>query len=224
MSCVHLLIGLLIISPWFTISPSQFSDVSLTVYIPIQILATAGTTFDSQIQCWALRQLRTDLKRPYCSEATRLRSRLISVEYVTSLGFLRQYQRSDKYITAFAAIPSNRNRGYFLFRAQGHVFAGEQYESNWRLYEFPWLKNIPTNSWNFETLWNPLECENTLKTLRNGSNTLWKPPGGGVLGSIFAGYVPLATQNPYPIIVYSVANYRPHFSHFWANVIFAIPT
>ena len=47
---------------------------------------------------------------------------------------------------------------------------------------------------------------------------------GGLLGSIFAGYVPLASQNPYPIIVYSVANYRPHLSHFWANVIFAIPT
>ena len=46
---------------------------------------------------------------------------------------------------------------------------------------------------------------------------------GGVLGSIFAGYVPLATQNPYPIIVYSVANYRPHLSHFWANVIFPDP-
>ena len=30
---------------------------------------------------------------------------------------------------------------------------------------------------------------------------------GGVLGSIFAGYVPLASQNPYPIIVYSLANY-----------------
>ena len=42
---------------------------------------------------------------------------------------------------------------------------------------------------------------------------------GGVLGSSFAGYVPLASQNPYPIIVYSVANYRPHLSHFWANVI-----
>ena len=31
--------------------------------------------------------------------------------------------------------------------------------------------------------------------------------GGGaweVLGLIFAGYVPLATQSPYPIIVYSV--------------------
>ena len=44
------------------------------------------------------------------------------------------------------------------------------------------------------------------------------PPGGGVLGSIFAGYVPLAPPSPYPIIVYSVANYRPHVSHFWANI------
>ena len=43
--------------------------------------------------------------------------------------------------------------------------------------------------------------------------------GGGVLGSGFAGYVPLASSNPHPIIVYSVANYRPHLSHFWANVI-----
>jgi len=40
----------------------------------------------------------------------------------------------------------------------------------------------------------------------------------GVLGSIFAGYVPLASLKPYPIIVYSVANYRPHVSHFWANI------
>ena len=45
------------------------------------------------------------------------------------------------------------------------------------------------------------------------------PGGWGVLGSSFAGYVPLASQNPYPIIVYSVANYRPHLSHFWANLI-----
>ena len=36
--------------------------------------------------------------------------------------------------------------------------------------------------------------------------------GGGRL--IFAGYVQLASQSPYPIIVYSVANYRPHLSHF----------
>ena len=40
----------------------------------------------------------------------------------------------------------------------------------------------------------------------------------GVLGSIFAGYVPLASPDPYPIIVYSVANYRPHVSHFGANI------
>ena len=29
--------------------------------------------------------------------------------------------------------------------------------------------------------------------------------GKGVLGLIFAGYVPLASQNPFPIIVYYVA-------------------
>jgi len=42
--------------------------------------------------------------------------------------------------------------------------------------------------------------------------------GAGVLGSIFAEYVLLASPNPYPTIVYSVANYRPHVSHFWANI------
>ena len=40
-------------------------------------------------------------------------------------------------------------------------------------------------------------------------------PGGGVGGGgylgYFAGYVPLASQSPYPIIVYSVANYSPFF-------------
>ena len=48
-----------------------------------------------------------------------------------------------------------------------------------------------------------------------------KPPGG-LLRFIFAGYVPLASQNPYPIIVYFVANYRLHLSHFRKKVIFAI--
>ena len=33
------------------------------------------------------------------------------------------------YITAFASIPSNRNRGYFLFRAESHGFACEDVES-----------------------------------------------------------------------------------------------
>ena len=42
---------------------------------------------------------------------------------------------------------------------------------------------------------------------------------GGVLVSGFTGYVPLPSQNPHPITVYSVASYRPHSSHFWANAI-----
>ena len=44
---------------------------------------------------------------------------------------------------------------------------------------------------------------------------------GGVLGLIFAGYVPLASESPYPIKVYSGATYRPHLSHFWANMQFS---
>ena len=47
---------------------------------------------------------------------------------------------------------------------------------------------------------------------------------GELLGLIFAGYLPLASQNPYPFIVYSVAKYRPHLRHFWEPVIFAIPS
>ena len=47
---------------------------------------------------------------------------------------------------------------------------------------------------------------------------------GGVLGLMFARYVPLASQSPHPILVYFSANYRPHLSHILENVIFAIPT
>ena len=50
-----------------------------------------------------------------------------------------------------------------------------------------------------------------------------EPGGGGqVLGLIFRGYVSLASQSPYPIIVDSY--YRPHLSHLGKYVIFAIPT
>ena len=49
-------------------------------------------------------------------------------------------------------------------------------------------------------------------------------PGGRLLGLMFAGYVPLSSPSPYPIMVYFLANYRPHLSHFLENVIFAIPT
>ena len=49
----------------------------------------------------------------------------------------------------------------------------------------------------------------------------WGGAGGGVLGLIFAGYVPLASESPYPIKVYSGATYGPHLSHFWANMQFS---
>ena len=56
--------------------------------------------------------------------------------------------------------------------------------------------------------------------VRHGYNVTNHPGGvGKVLGSSFAGYVLLASQNLYPIIVYFVASYSPHLSHFWANVI-----
>ena len=48
--------------------------------------------------------------------------------------------------------------------------------------------------------------------------------GGGVLGYMFAGYVPLDSHSPYPIIVYFLGNHTPHLSHFLENVIFAILT
>ena len=50
--------------------------------------------------------------------------------------------------------------------------------------------------------------------------------GGGVElpGLIFAGYLPLASQSPYPIIVYSVAKHKPHLRHFWETVIFTLPS
>ena len=55
--------------------------------------------------------------------------------------------------------------------------------------------------------------------LRNLHREHCKRKAQGVQGSGFAGYLPLRSQNHYPIIVYYVANFRPHLSHFWANVI-----
>ena len=64
-----------------------------------------------------------------------------------------------------------------------------------------------------------------LSLLRNTSYGLTVDPGE-VRGLISAGYVPLASQSSYLIIVYSVTNYRLHLA--WSllgkYVIFAIPT
>ena len=42
--------------------------------------------------------------------------------------------------------------------------------------------------------------------------------GGGGCWVNFCWVCALASQSPCPIIVYSVANYTSHLSHFWANV------
>ena len=53
------------------------------------------------------------------------------------------------------------------------------------------------------------------RNLNKAKNRL---PPGGVRGLILVGYVPLASQSPYPIIVYFVANYMAQLSHFCANM------
>ena len=58
-------------------------------------------------------------------------------------------------------------------------------------------------------------CLSSLKTTTPG--TTFSALQGGVPGLIFAGYVPLASQSLYSIIVYFVANYRPYLSHFSAT-------
>ena len=44
------------------------------------------------------------------------------------------------------------------------------------------------------------------------------PPGEGGGTWVNFGW---SVRDPLPIIVYSVTNYRPHLSHFWANMWFA---
>ena len=50
------------------------------------------------------------------------------------------------------------------------------------------------------------------------------PPGGGATWVNFCWICAAGSQRPYPILVYFLANDRPHLSHFLENVIFAIPT
>ena len=43
--------------------------------------------------------------------------------------------------------------------------------------------------------------------------------GGGVVAWVnFCWVCATCLSEPFPIIVYSVANYRPHLSHFWTNM------
>ena len=51
--------------------------------------------------------------------------------------------------------------------------------------------------------------------IRPGGIPRWGGGGGVYWPVSFTEYVPLASQSPYLIILYSVANYRPHLSPFW---------
>ena len=59
-----------------------------------------------------------------------------------------------------------------------------------------------------------LDTCHSLKTFRASGRV----GGGGWTWDNFCWVCAAASQSPYPIIVYSVANYRPHLSHFWANM------
>ena len=51
----------------------------------------------------------------------------------------------------------------------------------------------------------------------------WIPEGGGGTWVNFAVYVLLVSRSPYPIIVSSVASYRPQLSHCWEICNFRDP-
>ena len=107
--------------------------------------------------------------RCYCCEATRLRSRLISVAHMISLGFLRQKPSSFEIIVdvcisphlpwfqviEIKALSIRKNVTFYhqsgidveekiLFLVESHVLAGEQFES-----KFLWLKCDSTLCYNF---------------------------------------------------------------------------
>ena len=63
-------------------------------------------------------------------------------------------------------------------------------------------------------------CSQKNRSARHARECSQRPFVTPLLGLMFAGYVPLASQSSYPFIVYFWANYRPHLGH----VIFAIPT
>ena len=64
----------------------------------------------------------------------------------------------------------------------------------------------------------PVDVRASKTSLLKVPNTPGGGEGGGRLGLFFAGYVPLAFQSLYTIIVFSVANCRPHLGHFGANM------
>ena len=78
-----------------------------------------------------------------------------------------------------------------------------------------WIDKLPLNQYT------PPQGEELPWKTNVGAHELRSPPPGG--GGLLLGYVSQVSHNTYPIVINSVANYRPRVSHFWVNVIFAIP-
>ena len=99
-------------------------------------------------------------------------------DHLSCVAFKRTYERSEH----------RKRRACIIFQSLGG--SPVDWEYNPEIFGIPQIDNI-----DHETL--------LLFTSH--------PGGGGEVGylgpAIFAGYVPLASQNPYPIIVYSLANY-----------------
>jgi len=79
----------------------------------------------------------------------------------------------------------------------------------------PWREDCVRHGYSYY-MYQHLNCGVTSKHVlsRNLNKAKNRLPSGALLGLILVGYVPLASQSPYPIIVYFVANYIPQLSHF----------
>ena len=118
----------------------------------------------------------------YCCEATTLRSRLILVAYMTSLGSLHQKPSSFEIILdvckslhlprfqviEIEALSNLLPSKWYRCGRENSVSCRKPHFRGGRANSHDWSRffsqNIWRNSWNFEALWNPLECGNTLET------------------------------------------------------------
>ena len=109
----------------------------------------------------------------------------------------------------------NHDPGYLLDSK------GAQYTLAWVAWRF-WLGALNNKAGQAEEIGagaaSPLTVVLPTKPCKTAMPGRGGGKGRGVLRLIFGWYVPLASHSPYPITVYSVANYRPHLSHFWTNI------
>ena len=106
---------------------------------------------------------------------------------------------------------------YGLLPVVNFAFSGDH--NNFLSVLYKWFKTAKATKLNISSITDQLSLRAAI---------YWTRGGGGGLGLIFAGYVLLASQSPYRIIVYSVVNSIWILTlYYWLldkYVIFAIPT